>query len=82
MLYRTGNMRTPVIMTNRGTQALTELPMSVPVRKAPWLLLNWATKASQECESTTKKQAITRNRSIQPMFSLFFIPYVTFLVVY
>ena len=58
-------------MTNKGTQALTRLPENVPVRNEFLSLSNCATKGSQQWEKTTKKQAITRNKSIQPMFSLF-----------
>lgn len=56
-------------MTNSGTQQRTKLPEKAPVRNAARSLSNWPTKGSQQCEKTTRKQAVTRNRSTQPMRS-------------
>ena len=60
---------TPDIITNSGTQARTKLPANAPCRKVARSLSNTATKASQLWEKTTRKQAITRRRSTQPMRS-------------
>ena len=65
----TGNSSTPVIMTKSGTQHRTVLPVNMPVRNALRSASNCATNGSQQCESTTRKQASTRSRSIQPKCS-------------
>ena len=71
MPVRTGNSSTPVIMTNSGTQGRTKLPENTPVRNEARSSSNRATNGSQQWEKTTRKQAMTRSRSIQPICSLF-----------
>ena len=73
MPFRTGNSSTPVIITNKGTQQRTALPNAHPCRKVGRSVSKRATKGSQQWANTTKKQAVTRSKSIHPMFSLLFI---------
>ena len=70
---RTGNNKTPVIITKRGTQGRTKLPLNTAVKKLARFVSNWAVKGSQQWEKTTKKQAKIRNKSIHPIVSLFSI---------
>lgn len=70
MPFRTGNSSTPVIITNKGTQQRTALPNAHPCRKVGRSVSKRATKGSQQWANTTKKQAVTRSKSIHPMFSL------------
>lgn len=65
-----GKQQHPVIITNSGTQARTKLPVNTPVKNAPRSASNRATNGSQQCDKTTRKQATTRSRSIQPICSL------------
>ena len=73
MPFRTGNSSTPVIITNKGTQQRTALPNAHPCRKVGRSVSKRATKGSQQWANTTKKQAVTRSKSIHPMFFLLFI---------